>query len=563
MADDGPEPETSPPTRRRSRTAVRTGAVIELVGHAAVAVALTWPLARHLDRIPLGTERVRTVPLFNQWTLAWTADRLPHRLQGWWDAPIFWPQRGAFALSEPQLPTGVAFAALRALSGDGTRAYNLTVLLLLTLNGLAMAALARALGAERAAAFGVGVLGQALPFSAHELGVLQLLAQAPMVATLAALIRWREAPALRPALAVGAGASLTALSCGYYGFALAIPVGLTPVLWLGRGAWRDRPPWRDALAGALVAGGIVAATALPVLLLQAGRTAGFSWSRDTVIALSAAPGDLAPAGPWWPGWLTVALAGPGLWVGRHRPAVRWLAAVAATGALAALGPRLSVLGWRPWWPLAEVVPGLDRLRNPSRFVVVLQLALVALAAPALQLLVQEVRRPGRVGAGRATDLGRVLVTTAIAAVAAVAVAAFPSDRRLAPGPPPPDGAARFLAATADREPVVVLPFAASGRVADFEATTVAMLHGLTHGHPLINGYSGFFPEGDRALRRTLPTFPAPDTLDALRARGVRWIVTPRAWLDAEGRAEGASGAGLSVAFDDGTSAVLELPRLDR
>ena len=87
------------------------------VGHLLTAVAVTAPLAWRPGRLPLGTEPVATVPRFNLWTLSWTADRLTHGFAGWWDAPIFWPQRGAFAFSEPQPLTGLAFSAVRPLTG--------------------------------------------------------------------------------------------------------------------------------------------------------------------------------------------------------------------------------------------------------------------------------------------------------------------------------------------------------------------------------------------------------------------------------------------------------------
>lgn len=521
-------------------------------GHALLAVLLTWPLALHPHRIPLGTERARTVPLFNVWTLAWTADRLDDGLRGWWDAPIFWPNRGSFALSEPQLPTGVLFAGLRAVAGDPFVAYNLVLLALLTANGIAMGALARALGAERRVAFTAGALAQALPYSAHELGVLQLLAQAPLVATLAALIAWRDAPRLRTAAAVGAFAALTALSCGYYGILLTIPIGMAAVLWWGP----RRPAGRDVLAGALVAGGIVVGAALPVLLMQARRTAGFSWSRTTVAALSATPAQFAPAGPWWPGWLVVPLALAGLWCGRRRPAVRWLAVTATLAAAASFGPRLSLFGWRPWWSAVALLPGLDRLRNPTRFVALFQLALVALTTPALRALVDRVER-WAAGAGRSAHPRRA-TGAFLAAVTLCAVLAFPTDRRSAPTPALPSDAARFLATTADREPVVALPFAASGRVADFEATTVAMLDGLHHRHPLLNGYSGFFPDGERALRRQLQGFPDAASLAALRDRDVRWAVVDNAWFAAGPAAGVAADGRITVVFRGERSSVLRL-----
>ncbi len=146
-----------------------------------------------------------TVPRFNLWTLSWTADRLPHGFAGWWDAPIFWPQPGTFAFSEPQPLTGVAFALARPFAGSAG-SYAAVLIATVTLNGLAGAALARRLGADRVPAFLAGVLAQALPFTMDQLGVLQLLAVWPLLAATAALARLGRAPAAAPRARLRPGA---------------------------------------------------------------------------------------------------------------------------------------------------------------------------------------------------------------------------------------------------------------------------------------------------------------------------------------------------------------------
>src|SRR5690349_7977848 len=84
---------------RLRRTAAAAGCTALYV---TAALLVTWPLARHLtSHLPLGGLDAPTVPWFNLWTLAWNADRLAHGLHGYWDAPIFYPARDTFALSEP------------------------------------------------------------------------------------------------------------------------------------------------------------------------------------------------------------------------------------------------------------------------------------------------------------------------------------------------------------------------------------------------------------------------------------------------------------------------------
>lgn len=104
--------------------------------YALAAVALTWPLAQFVaTRLPLGRETSATVPLFNLWTRQWNARELAAGFRGYWDAPIFYPTAGAFALTEPQPLTGAIFAAVMAWAGSAPLAHNLVLLLYLALNG--------------------------------------------------------------------------------------------------------------------------------------------------------------------------------------------------------------------------------------------------------------------------------------------------------------------------------------------------------------------------------------------------------------------------------------------
>ena len=51
-----------------------------------------------------------------------------------------------------------------------------------------------------------------------------------------------------------------------------------------------------------------------------------------------------------------------------------------------------------------------------------------------------------------------------------------------------------------------------------------MLQALDTGHPMINGYSGFFPKDHGRLRQQLVGFPDERSLAALRDRHVRYVV---------------------------------------
>ena len=103
----------------------------------------------------------------------------------------------------------------------------------------------------------------------------------------------------------------------------------------------------------------------------------------------------------------------------------------------------------------------------------------------------------------------------------------------------------------------MLPTARSGRVADFESTVVAMLDGLHHGHPLVNGYTGLFPDGEREFRSSFRGFPDDASVAQLRERKVRWAIIDRRWL-VESRRSRLSDYSMTIVHTDADVVVVEL-----
>ena len=118
--------------------------IAEPVLYLGFAILFTWPLLLEVgSRLPLGSESSATLPLFNLWTLSWNADRAANLFTGYWDAPIFHPQEGAFGLSDPMPATGLLFALLRLATSNPFLSYNLCLLAILVLNGVACLASGR------------------------------------------------------------------------------------------------------------------------------------------------------------------------------------------------------------------------------------------------------------------------------------------------------------------------------------------------------------------------------------------------------------------------------------
>lgn len=491
-----------------------------------LAIITTWPLAtRWRTHLPLGAESVPTVPQFNLWTLQWNAARIPDLFRGYWDAPIFAPTAGAFARSEAQPLTGLLFTVVRPFTGE-VGGYNLVLLTMLTLNGLVLALLARRLGADYPAALLAGALGQTLPFVSNELGVLQLVPLFPFWLLLERLVAYRQRPNWVRLADAGAALGALALVSGYYAlFTGLVLVVIGPPLVIGA------RPWRQLARDVAIAGAIAGAIALPFSLAQQRHTAGSSWSYETVEANSARGTDLVRHDdgtvgvPWaferdggqalFPGGVALLLAGIGI-AGATRTQRRFVVGAivaAALLAIVALGLRLHVAGHVPYAFVRDHVPGFDRLRSPFRAAVMTQALLAALGALGLAWLW---RRPA----------GRVL---AVAFVVASVIETVHWDQ---PTSRVPDVAGFDWVQWLDDAPsgvVAMVPFPATGNVGDYDDTTVAMLAGLEHGHPLVNGYTGLFPESYRSLRSEMAWFPDAATVAMLDEFDVTYVVIRHDW----------------------------------
>ena len=494
--------------------------------HLVVAVMSTAPLAWRMgDRLPLGAEPVATVPLFNLWSLRWTAQELPAGWNGWWDAPIFWPTTGAYARSELQPLTGLAYGALRWLTND-TAAYGVLLIAALALTGLAASAVARQLGVAAVPAVLAGILAQTIPFLFDQLGVLQLLMVWPVLLAVNSLLAWAQTPSLRRAAAFGCWLSVSYLTCGYHAALFVMATVLaTPCLvrrtWLGE--------WRCRSCGVALAAGVFAACAIPFAFGQSSRLGDARWADATIAAGSASWQELWPGGAWYGGTLVV-LATVGGVTARGRRAVLFLAVLGVAAFGLALGTRLSILGWHPYAMLVEQLGFVARLRSPFRATALGQLVLVLLSSLALDRVWRT-----RVRLQRGAVVGVVV---------AVLLTAELGSGRLAAMPPTDLVWIQWLAEHPGGA-VVMMPMAPGSRVEDFEATTEGMVQALEHGHPLVNGYTGFFPSGHRGQRQRLEGFPDASSVAELRALGVEYVVADALWWNSR-RAVAAVTQGLTI-----------------
>lgn len=534
---------------------------------AVTAVAATWPLAGQLTTaIPLGWEQVATVPLLNLWTVWWNADRAAAGFVGYWDAPMFYPAEATFIYSEAQ-PTTLAVAPLVWLRGDAILAYNIYLLLSLWLNGLLTFRLLREHDYSAWSAGVAGVMTQILPYTTWQLGVLQLVQLWPTLWTISAAWRLLKGPRWRTALELGLAYAVTYASCNYYGLFLAVLLAPAGFWGLNR-HWLWLTSWAKLLLAAVVAGSLVA----PIVTQQLAQSRRQTWQRDelTVRNLSAQWRDYTdtPSVQWletweeesparhevWPlgpGWLKSIAAGfglvLGLFLGGYR---RWTLLVVMFGLLAvwnSLGPDFAMWNISPYGLLRESVPGFGQIRSPFRFAMFVQLAVVWLSSLLIERLIPRarsvsiprtddddwLRNAGITPPAQTRQRRPVIIAIRWGAAVVTGVCLVAETRPLYqplyvlpqrhPLPPWVEFVRDELPPGV---PIACLPMSLGTSVEDYEPEAEWMLWGLDHRHPLLNGYSGYFPEDYVALKNQLVEFPDQGVPDLLRL-GARYAVVRR------------------------------------
>lgn len=460
----------------------------------------------------------------NAWAMAWVVHQLGTDPLHLYDANVFHPVPHAFAYTEPLLPQAAQAAPVLALGGSPLLAHNLVLLLTFPLTALGVYLLTVELFGTRRGGL---LAGAAFAFCSYRLQhlvhVQSLSVQWLPLAILYAHRALRTAR-VRHAAAAGAFALAQALSSGYYAVLVAAAVAL--VVAFG---------WRGAARAALVrlgaALGVAAACSLVVFLphrqalARESAVRGYEVMRspEEMVHWSArwpSYADPGPGAPWphqralharagerealFAGVVVSLLAAAGLAARRRSPAAWLLAACGAAGLVLSLGPLVSIAGVTFPAPLYFVsnLPPFSALRTPSRFGLLVVLALCVLAGAGLAALAR-------------SRLAAALVT------AGVLFECWPGSARRelvrAAEPPPPT--AEWLAA-APRGVVLELPW-------DHETASRGGLYvywSTAHWQPLVNGWGGWTPKGPFERALAAKRFPSRGAARELRRSGVRYVV---------------------------------------
>jgi len=503
----------------RTRRDVLTEGALVLAGYTILTLILFQPTAAWLAAtIPSHAGEADADALFLVWAIAHVAKTLFTDPWHLFDAPIRWPSRLALAHGDHMIGQALLGLPIWWTTGNPILLYNFVSLASYPVSAGCTYAWLRSSGASRAAAAAGGLVVAFTPFRLHHPQWLQLLVVGFMPLALRSWLRFLASGRWRDwalwvlwwtchglmgmylaiyfsavlgllsvaALLVAPAAQRTRLLLGTITAPLAVGVLLAPTLWPYVAARWQQGFVRDA----------VYPTPLTWLLPAADTWTG-------------AMTGVSTAHSQGPGLLVVGLALLGLlayparqdaFSGQSYPRPHRL--VAVLGLAFTLAFLLLPPGWQSY------VPAFDMLRSTNRALLVALLFVAFFAArgwDALRTLV-----PGQ-------TIRRILGTLFLLLLAADS--GLPRRERdpLSFGPdlPPLDRWLKEHLPTGT--PVFELALSPA-------METRGMLLALLNGTRLVNGYSGFMSPGHEYLRLRMAGFPDHESLVALHALGVRWVI---------------------------------------
>ncbi len=488
------------------------------------SVFFTWPL------LPRLTTALSSSPdsLLNAWALGWSFHILPRDPLSLFDANIFFPRPDTLAYSEHLFGIALLVWPVFAATGSLPLAYNVALLSSFVLSGIGMYLLVREITKSPWAALASGTIFLAAPYRFGHLLQLQLLTLQWFPFVFWCALRFLREGRARQLGGIALFSLLQALSCNYYMVYLALAVilfGLAVVV-----CSRELLSRRKLILLTLGAASVTT-LCLPFLVpYTTNRERGFYRRYEDVAYYSASLRDyLSPSRfnrpPYerilpstsrsekalFPGLAAIALALVGIGVGRSRDRLFWFFGIVLvlTAVILSLGPELK---WGsgaiplPYRFLYRHVPGFDSIRVPARISVLALFGIAVLAGLGTAALISRWRTPFAVAL-----LGLLLFEYRTYSLES----AFPEA-------PTPSAAHLWLAQSGSKGGVLVLPLY-EGKEIGHES--LAMIQSTVHFQPLVNGYSGWWPNDYWELVGRLRHFPTARSLRFLLERApVRYVV---------------------------------------
>ncbi len=506
---------------------------------AGLTVVMTWPQAQRLPTHVLDSDD----PLLSIWRISWVAHIIPTSPADLLNGNIFHPEKRTLAYTDSVLLEGLAGAPLIWAGVSRVTTYNLLLLLLVALSGWAMWRYALHLTGHSGAAILAGIIFAFVPYRFDHLHHLELQATIFLPLTLLSLDRTLDSGSRRDAWLTMASFVAQVYSCIYYSIFLVTAVVPVAAVRIFRKPAEARARIVKSLTPAII-------TALVVVApygLAYGRnraTLGERLDKDVLLYSATLWNYVSTTaanvihGEWssqfgqserflFPGVLTLALAALGLLsFDRRRLAI---IAVGAIGFVISLG-----LNSPFYEPLrASIFP--DRgLRAPARASILVFLALAALAAYGWSRIMR----------------GRSVPVTALATIVMASMLLYEFRTTLDQWldvPQRPAEVYQWLA-TQPRSVVAEVPFAKADHLHAIH-DGLYMFNSTWHWQPIVNGYSGFFPNTFMELADHTAGFPDERSIAYLKQRGVDLLVIHGSLMEPE-------------RFGEMTAALLARPDVD-
>jgi len=420
---------------------------------AALAVAMTWPLAAHLGTAVAWPGD----PFINIWILDWDWWATFHQPLSLFQANVFYPAKLPLAYSENLYGIAIFLFPFRALGVAPVAAYNLAMLLGYAFSGFGAYVLGRYVTGSWWAGVAAGIFYAFVPFRITHAAHVQHVWAGWLPILIVALLHYAKQPTWPRAALFAAAFLLNGLANIHWLLFGTVAIVITFVL--------VRPRIVPIATCTLAAALLLAPFLIPYAKVARDYNMRRTWQetksysaqpRDWLVAAQTArwygklkDGKVDPERWLFPGALGILFAAIGLTRRESRGiALAWL----LLGVAGSLGTHLFFHRF-----LFTYVPGFQAIRAPARWA---NIAYVGMA---------------------------MLIAHGVKRVAPLAAAAFAAELCAAPilwylaVPTPP-----VYGAVTHAHAILELPI---GTVGDY----AAMLHATAHHRPLVNGSSGFTP----------------------------------------------------------------------
>lgn len=477
-----------------------------------LTLALTWPLARNLERAVADPGD----PYINAWILDWDWWATFHQPLALYQANAFHPARLSLAFSENLYGVALLLFPLRAVEMEALTAYNVAMLLGFAFSGFAAYLLGRRLTGSWSGGMAAGVFYAFVPFRFVHLSHVQHVWGGWLPLLLLTLLAYVDRPDRRRAALFAAVFVMNGLTNIHYFFFGSLAVALT----FGLIHW-STPAQREGTRRLTIATALALVVLAPFFYPYAvvAKLYGMQRQYAEVLRFSAVPSDWLRTGGqsavygwladghtdperWlFPGVLVVLLAAIGVFYATRREraiALLWI----VLGFAGSLGLNFELHRF-----LFGAVPGFRAIRSPARWAVIAYIGLAILAAFATAALARRAR------------------WAALLVPLLFVIELRPAHIRWWMTDPRPPEVYRWLAAQPRGTAVMELPIDAGPMEYAY------MYRATAHRQPFVNGVSGFSPPERVALSVLANADPISDSfVDRLRADGVQYLIVHADYL---------------------------------